>query len=230
MKSRPSLTDSAYKKIKGWILRGQILPNNQIEEQEIARRLSMSRTPVREALLRLQNESLIEIKRGSGIRVLSLSSTDMREIYQLITGLEALAVYLLAQRLHTKEPSPRTKEALAPLYEALDALDQAAAEGDMDAWGEADERFHRSLLQTCGNKRVAQTGTQFRDITQRAHLVAARLQTLEYKLKSVEAHRALADLILAGKADEARDLHFHQRMRGEQALVEALEKFGLLSL
>ena len=216
-------SDTAYADIKRWIISGKIPPNASIDEQEIAETLGISRTPVREALLRLQAERLVAIGRGKGIRVLSLSSSDMREIYQVITGLEATAVFLLTRR----EPS---RDALAPLLRAVADFDAAAASGDSDAWGDADERFHRGLLELSGNQRLREVGCRQRDAAQRAHLVAVKLQSADYKARSAENHRALIDLILRGDPWEAYQSHFHQRMRGEDALISIVERFNLQNL
>jgi DNA-binding GntR family transcriptional regulator len=148
---RGSLTDEAHGKLKRWIVDGTIAPSALIDEPDMARRLGTSRTPVREALLRLQAEGLVEIARGKGIRVLALSSADMREAYQVITALETQAVYLATRR----QPS---RAALAGLGRATDDLDRALAAGDDQAWGDADERFHRGLPSAptwlrCGSSR-----------------------------------------------------------------------------
>jgi DNA-binding GntR family transcriptional regulator len=218
-----SLTDAAYAEVKAMILHGGIAPNAQIDEKAVAARLGMSRTPVREALLRLENEGLVEIERGRGIVVRALSSADMREIYQAVTGMEVMAVFLLAA------PRP-TKDALEPIAAALKRMDTARRKSDLELWGEADEEFHRALLVSCGNSRVSRIGLQFRDLAQRAHLVAIRLQSLEYLARSAEAHRKLLALIRAGEADKAANAHFRQRQRGEDALIAAVEKFRLVAL
>jgi DNA-binding GntR family transcriptional regulator len=216
-------SDTAYAGIKQRIVSGAIPPNALIDEQEIAEELGVSRTPVREALLRLEAERLVEIGRGKGIRVLSLSSADMRAIYQVITGLEATAVFLLTAR----KPS---RGELGPLLRAVDDFEVAAAAGDDGAWGDADERFHRALLELSGNERLTEAGCRQRDAAQRAHLVAVRLQSAEYKARSAENHRGLIDLILAGDPWAAHAAHFRQRMRGEDALVSIVERFNLQNL
>jgi len=218
-----SLTDAAYDELKGLILHGTITPNAQIDEKAAAARLGMSRTPVREALLRLQNEGLVDIERGRGIVVRALSSTDMREIYQAVTGMEVMAVYLLT----AARPSGDT---LQPLLIALDRMDAATRQGDQENWGEADEAFHRGLLKLCGNSRISRVGLQFRDVAQRAHLVAMRLQPAEYLAGSAAKHRALAELVLAGDPDKAAGEHFQQRRRGEEMLISAVEKYRLIAL
>lgn len=223
MAQNVSFTDAAYREVKAQILRGAVAPNAQIDEKAVAARLGMSRTPVREALLRLENEGLVEIERGRGIVVRALSSADMREIYQAITGMEVMAVFLLTA-------SRVGRDVLAPLFEAVERMDDAVARNDQEGWGRADEAFHRALLATCSNSRIKRSGLQFRDLTQRAHLVAMRLQSMEYLAHSVEAHRHLIRLILAGDAEVAANAHFRQRRRGEDMLVSAVEKFHLVAL
>jgi DNA-binding GntR family transcriptional regulator len=218
-----SLTNSAYGELKALILHGVIAPNAQVDEKAVAARLGMSRTPVREALLRLEHEGLVEIERGRGIVVRALSSGDMREIYQAVTGLEVMAVFLLT----ATHPA---RDTLEPLQAALERMHQATGSSDLEQWGEADEAFHRGLLLLCGNSRISRAGLQFRDLSQRAHLVAMRLQPLDYLARSADAHQQLADLILAGDADKAAAAHFRQRRCGEDMLITAVEKFRLVAL
>ncbi|MGH7107211.1 MAG: GntR family transcriptional regulator [Acetobacteraceae bacterium] len=218
-----SLTERAYAEVKALILRGAIAPNAQIDEKMIAGRLGVSRTPVREALLRLKNEGLVEIERGRGIVVRALSSSDMHEIYQAITGMEVMAVFVLTAR-------GAERAALEPLYAALRRFDAAGRRADLELWGKADEAFHRGLLLLCGNRHIEAAGLQFRDLAQRAHLVAMRLQPLEYLARSAEMHRALVELILAGDAEAAASAHFQQRRRGAEMLVKAVETFHLVAL
>jgi len=218
-----SLTDAAYAELKALILHGTITPNAQIDEKAEAVRLGMSRTPVREALLRLENEGLVEIERGRGIVVRALSSADMREIYQAVTGMEVMAVFLLTA-------AHPTRDAVRPLFAALDKMDDATRQLDLERWGEADEAFHRGLLELCGNSRISRVGLQFRDLAQRAHLVAMRLQPMDYLARSAATHRALAELVLAGNPDRAAAAHFQQRRRGEEMLINAVEKFRLVAL
>jgi DNA-binding GntR family transcriptional regulator len=214
------LTDKAYAAVKSRVLSGDIAPNTHIDEKQLAAQLGMSRTPVREALLRLQHEGLVTIARGKGIQVLSLSSVEMRGLYQAITAMEVMAVYILAER----RPDAET---LAPLTDALARLEAASQQQDLDAWGQADEAFHRALLQICGNRYLKEAGLGFRDRAQRAHMVAMRLQPPQYLARSYEAHAGLVDLIRSGDAQRASDAHLDQRRRGENALVSAVERFRL---
>jgi DNA-binding GntR family transcriptional regulator len=167
MEARAS--DAAYAAIKTWIQLAQVPPGSLIDEDEAARRLTMSRTPVREALLRLQSEGFVEIGRGKGIRVVPLSASDMRDIYQVITGIEVVAVSLLGARCTKRED-------LASVVAATSEMERALVAGEVDRWREADECFHRELMRLSGKPRLHAIGAQLRDFVQRAHMVAVRLQ------------------------------------------------------
>ena len=119
--------DTAYTAIKERIVRGRLTPNTTVDESEIANELGMSRTPVREALLRLQTESLVDIARGRGIRVLPISITDMREAYQVISGLEMVAVQLLSERAPDAAYLAPLAETVAPRLADDSALVRGAA-------------------------------------------------------------------------------------------------------
>jgi DNA-binding GntR family transcriptional regulator len=216
-------SDAAYDAIKGWIQSAEVPPGGLIDEVEAAKKLSMSRTPVREALLRLQSEGYVDIGRGRGIRVLPLSAGDMRHIYQVISGLEVVAVSLLARR----HPS---REELKSLVEATSEMKDALAVDDVDRWGEADERFHRELMRLSGNPKLYSVGSHLRDLAKRAHMVALRLQTDTYRTRSTDSHSILIEKILSGEGREATASHFEQRQRGEDALVGIVEKFNLVNL
>jgi DNA-binding GntR family transcriptional regulator len=215
-----SFAGHAYARLKQLILSGELEANAVIDEAIEARSAGISRTPVREALLRLQAEGLVEIARGRGIRVKPISADQVRQLYEAITPIEAMAVLTLARR----RPHGALLE---PLEQALADLEAAAATGDDEAWCRADERFHRALLVQSGNPFLAQAGLQLRDRSQRAHLVAARMQSSAYKRRSTENHRALLELIRSGSPLRAARSHLRQRLRGEDALTSIFDKFGL---
>ncbi len=213
-----SLVDAAYQEIKARILANQFPPNYQAVESELALTLGMSRTPVHEALVRLAHEGLIEIISRHGMRVLPISPADMVEIYQVLTAIEAQAAELLARR-------GLPDEEIASLETAVNAMDAALEADDRPAWAHADEQFHRRLLELCGNRRLAQVGFTFREQVNRARLLTLPLR--ERPVRSNQAHRTLVELIRAGDADAARELHRAQRVRGGAELTEILRRFPL---
>ncbi len=215
-----SLTDRAYAYLKAEIISGGIAPGSLLDANALAGTMGVSRTPVREAILRLANEGAVEVSARRGMRVVTLTATDLQEIYDVITALEIEAVGLLTA-------SKPEKSDLAPLVEQVVRMRVAAEIGDGEAWNLADEGFHRGLLDLSGNRRLAEAGNGYRDMAQRAHFVALRLVSIDQKAGSIEAHAALISVIQSGDADAARDLHRKQRERGSHLLVNALREMKL---
>src|SRR5262245_17609302 len=87
----PSLVEDAYRALKHAIRDNLLAPGHHGSEQEIALRLGMSRTPVHEALIRLQEEGLVRVLPKRGVTVMALSPNDIREIYDVIAALEGAA-------------------------------------------------------------------------------------------------------------------------------------------
>ena len=181
----------------------------------------MSRTPVREALVQLQQERLVEVVPRRGMRVVPLSPEDMKHIYEVLTSLETTAVELLAKR-------PPTAQDLDALEHALGEMDAALDRDDLDAWAAADERFHRTLLERCGNGLLAALAFEVWDKVHRARLVSLRLRPLP-RQSNVD-HRQLVNAIRRGDAAKARTLHGEHRARTAAMLVSVLEQSRLSGL
>lgn len=223
---RPSgvrLTDVAYERLKQKILDSEYPPGATVLEQDLATELSLSRTPVREALVRLEQDGLVQIVPRHGARISALSPADMREIYEILSSLESTAVELLASR------NPDRSE-LEPLMMACDAMENALNPQSIDlkAWAAADEIFHMHLPTLCGNRRLA---AMIMTIWEQAH--RARMFTLSLRqlpMQSTKEHRAVMEAILRGDVACARDLYVAHRRRGGEELMSIIERHGLQRL
>src|SRR3954454_10607821 len=131
---KPSLVDDAYAALKEAIRENMFPPGYQGSEQVIATRLGMSRTPVHEAVIRLQEEGLVRVMTRRGVLVCTVSPDDMREIYDVIIALEAMAAELLADR-----PEVDRDAGVAELARANGAMRQALERDDLTAWAAADD-------------------------------------------------------------------------------------------
>src|SRR5512144_1097223 len=140
-----SLAESAYQKMRRRILDNVWSPGFRALEQTLALELGMSRTPVREALIRLAKEGLVEVIPRHGMTVLPVSADDMRNIYEMLTALEAMAAELAVRR------GPSAME-LTALETATRDMARALKANDLEAWAAADERFHQRLVALCGNR------------------------------------------------------------------------------
>ena len=218
---KTSLVEQAYGEIKQRILDNQYHPGYQALENEVAEDLGMSRTPVREALIRLKHEGLVELIPRRGMRVVPVVADDMKEIYDVLTSLESMAAELLARR----RPDASTLE---PMKKATHDMEKALADDDLDAWAEADERFHRALIDLCGNGRLASMANTVRDQGHRARMVTLRLR--DKPLASADEHHRVLKAIEAGDWQAARDVHYEHRKRASRELTRILEKYRLPQL
>jgi DNA-binding GntR family transcriptional regulator len=218
---RRSLVDDAYEALRRRILDNVYPPGTQALEQELADALEISRTPVREALIRLQNEGLVAVVPRHGMRVLPVSPADMKDIYEVLTALEPMAAELVARR----KPSPAE---LKPLTDACRDMERALKADDLDAWAAADERFHRHLIELSGNRLLVQ---QVLNVWDRAH--RARMFTLRLRPKPVNStreHLAIVELIKRGDARGAFDCYRAHRVRASGELLVTLERYRVQQL
>ena len=212
--AKMSLEDAAYARLKTEIISNQFAPGSQMLETELAAHLSMSRTPVRIACVRLEKEGLVEVLPRRGIRVLPVSPDDMREIYGLLTALEPEAAALIA----ADKPDAA---ALADVKAAGDDMAQALEAEDLAAWAAADDRFHRSLMALCGNRRLREFVTTLYDQAHRARMTTLFMR--ERPSKSTSEHGEILRHIEQGDAARAADAFRRHRRRATGELLELLE-------
>lgn len=217
-RAKHSFVDDAYRQIKQKILDNDMPPGFQALEAELALQFGMSRTPIREALLRLQGEGFVRLAPRRGMMVLPISPDDMREIYDVITALETVAAEGAASRALSLAE-------IAELDGAVDAMDAALKNDDLDAWADADDHFHLTVLRLCGNSRLAATSMMFRDQIRRTRMLTLRLRPRPDR--SNEAHRKLVAAIRAGDAEAAFHIHREQRRRASVELTEILKRYRL---
>lgn len=220
-RGKGSLVEFAYEKVKKRILDNEYYPGFQALENEIAEELGVSRTPVREALIRLQHEGLVELKPRRGMRVVPVVAADMKEIYDVLTALESMAAELLARQ----KPDTKTLE---PMKTATRDMAAALEKDDLEAWAKADERYHRCLIDLCGNRRLATMANTVRDQGHRARMVTLRLR--QKPSASIEEHEQVLEAIERGDWQTARDVHYEHRKRASVELTRILEKYRLPQL
>lgn len=220
-KTRGRFTDEAYRTIKARILQNRWPAGHLALEQELASDLGMSRTPIREALIRLEKEGLVEVRPRHGMRVLGVSARDMTEIYEILTALESMAAEFVARR-------GLDREQLGSLRAAVRDMDKALARDDLDAWAVADERFHKLLVDYCGNCRLKRLVDGCFDQAHRARMLTLRLRPKP--TRSNDDHRATLDAIERRDPEAARETHRLHRRRAGEMLVGILNDLGLPNL
>ncbi len=214
----PRQAEIAYDRIKNAIISGEFPPGHQALEPELALRFGMSRTPIREALVRLAQEHYIELAPRRGMRVSALSARDIREINEVLACLEAQA----AERLASRKLSA---DELAQLDGAIAAMDHALENDDMRAWSEADYRFHRLLVELCGNRTLIEIGIMLLEKAHRFRLISTPQRSRP--VYSNVNHAAVVEAIRRSDAQTAVEIHRSHKRRWGRELSEVLDKLGV---
>lgn len=218
MVAKRSMVDAAYTELRERILHNVMPPGHSMLEEELALQLGMSRTPVREALIRLANDGLVDIVPRRGVRVREVTARDIREINEVLGCLEVQA----AERLALRRPGEKE---MALLEEAVHAMDVALEAEDMAAWSRADYTFHCLIIDLCGNRHLAETARLFLD---KAH--RSRLLTLPYRSRPVYSnvnHAAVVEAIRRGDAETAGEIHGAHKRRWTRELNEIIDRMDV---
>ena len=220
---RTSLVDDAYAAMRAAIRDASFAPGYQASEQEIALRLGMSRTPVHEAAIRLQEDGLVRVLPRKGILILALAPDDMREIYDVVIAMDGRAAELVAAL-----PDAERLAAAQALDAQTDAMADAHARGDLAAWGQADGAFHALLIEQARNGRMSRIVQAINDQSHRARMLTLNLRrALD---ASIAEHRRIARAIRAADAAEALDAARQHRIRARDELLPLLNSYGLKHL
>jgi DNA-binding GntR family transcriptional regulator len=209
-----TLGERVYASLLESILSGQIPPGQHLVEQVLADQLSVSRISVREAFRRLAQDGLVEIINNRGAFVVKLDPADVEEIFHLRAALEGIAVDRLTHRANP--PDLTALENLLPEMRDLEERD------DRLHGAAADTRFHRTLMELSGQRRIGQVWEQ----------MSAQITVVMYNVSHnypsyqglADRHEQLIQLIRAGDPQSAVTYIQQHISEGAQRLLQAMEK------
>lgn len=188
----------AYVATKDLILSGELAGGVLLSENEIAERLGLSRTPVREAFLRLESEQLLHLIPKRGAVVVPVPPTEAADILDLRLALETGAMRRLTDpdRDLTALLATMFATMLATMTELIGTQVKCAEDGDVVGFAEVDELFHRSVVEAAGNALATRCYTGLADRQRRMTIGAVGAQPS--KLPALVAqHRSLLGLVRA---------------------------------
>jgi DNA-binding GntR family transcriptional regulator len=184
--------EGVYQALKADIFEFRMLPGARFSENEVAERARVSRTPVREALLRLQREGFVDVLLKSGWRVKELDFDRFEQLYDARVVLELDAVRKLCSGPAQPDLSALRKAWLVPPKQRL---------GDWVAVAKLDEEFHATLVAAAGNQELARMHA---DVTERIRIVRRLDFTQAERVAyTYEEHAAILRAILARKLQQA---------------------------
>jgi DNA-binding GntR family transcriptional regulator len=188
-----SLRDQALRVIRAGIISGELRPGRLYAIGSIAEQLGVSITPVREAVLELSREGLVDLARNRGFRIREITERDLDEIVEFRRMIEVAAVRKIAERKSLSDAGR--------LRELANASEKCAAEGDWVGFLDNDRDFHMGLLADLGNGRLLNVIGPLRDQSRLYGL--DRIAGTESLMKSTREHHTLLDALVAGHAEEA---------------------------
>ncbi len=186
----------AYQEVRMMILKRELPPGAPVVAVEIAKRLGLSRMPVREALTRLETEKLVRVVPRRGVFVRVLTPDEVRADYEAAEALEGMSAYLAAPKMDR-----RTLTHLRRLIGGMDR-ELAKPEPDFDTWLALDEEFHDTIISRCDNEFLVGVRSQIY-----SRIEMSRLSMEPWysdKKKSNVAHRAIYDALTRRDAKAAR--------------------------
>lgn len=191
---RRTLAERIYADLKDEIHSFRLVPGDRFSEAETAQRLGVSRTPLREALLRLRNEGFVDVESKSGWFVRPIDFDHIEDLYDLRVVLELAAV----ARLCARQDDPPELEALRRFW----LVPESQRETDGQIVGERDERFHSSLVAATGNREMLRVHS---DVTERIRIVRRLDFTRRDRIEATYMeHAKILRAIIARKLDTAQ--------------------------
>ncbi|MGK5449753.1 GntR family transcriptional regulator [Streptomyces radiopugnans] len=190
--SRPLLRERAYRAIRDAIVDGTLAPGERLHDADLVEWLGVSRTPVREALARLEQAGLVRTKPGSHTLVSPLDARAVRDAQSVVAAMHEVAVHEAVPNLATAE--------LDAMREANARFAEALRRGDVEGALAADDDFHAVTVTACANQAVRSVLEQYTPVLRRVERL--RFSSLSGR-GSVAQHERITELCAAGDAEGA---------------------------
>ena len=214
LNSYKPLRELVLEAIRAAIINGTLQPRERLMEIQMAEELGVSRTPIREALRKLELEGFIVMVPRKGAYVADLSFKDIADVFEIRIALEGLAAGLAAERI--------TDDELEEMERLIVGKQEAITSGDIDKLVEVDTRFHELLYKASRNERLATIISNLREQIQRFRLTS--LSFPGRNKESLQEHKQLIEAIQARDNQLARQLAQEHIENAENALIESFKK------
>ena len=188
------LRDVVFNTLRDAILTGKLIPGERLMENQLAEKLGVSRTPVREALRMLELENLVELVPRKGAQVLDMSEKDIVNILEVRSALEGLATSLACKKM--------TKEDLQQLKNMEVDFEKAVADNDVDHFVDIDEDFHDLIFAATENDKLISI---FRNL---------RIQLYRYRMAQAKNNETSMSTIVAHHRSIIRAIENHDAEEG----------------
>lgn len=206
------LREAICESLRNAIKNGKLKPGERLMEVQLAEELGISRTPVREAIRKLEQEGYVIMLPRRGTYVSSVSVHDVQEIFEIRTALEKLAIGLAARRIENEE--------LEQLQKLLTLIEGYIDANEMDKIVETDIAFHDLLYRVSRNERLSSIIGNLKE-----QLARFRTLSMSYPgrlIETLEEHREMVEAIASGDVEAAREAAERHMVRAEETLLKAM--------
>lgn len=194
LKGQKPLKELVYLELKHKILTGEIESQTRLMEIDLAEKMNVSRTPIREAIRRLADDGLVKVEPRRGAYVANISIKDMLDVFEVREDMEGFTAYLAAQRI--SEEQKRELRKIAEDYK------KATDVNDKEAVIQLDEEFHNFIVSCCNNETLTELVKYIQELSLRFRYLYYEDFSL-YKATAMQ-HLRIMEAINSGDADKAR--------------------------
>ena len=200
------LRDVVFNTLRQAILKGELKPGERLMEIALAERLGVSRTPIREAMRKLEQEGLVVMIPRRGAQVANITEKDLNDVLEVRIALENVAIEKACARM--------TEEEMRRLWLAAKEFEHTIAEGNLVKLAEADVAFHEVIYQASDNKRLIQVLNNMRE---------QYLKEGETRDVLVKEHEELTKAIRERDVERAKQLSFQHIENQRMAIMRSIE-------
>ncbi len=208
------LRDVVFKTLREAILKGNLAPGERLMEIQLANQLGVSRTPIREAIRKLELEGLVIMIPRRGAEVARITEKDLRDVLEVRASLEELAIGLACERI--------TDEEIGELRRALENFREVLRKGDVTKIAESDVDFHDIIFSATQNARLIQIVNNLREQMYRYRLEYLKDYTTHDRL--YKEHQQITDAVSDRDKERARKLIVEHIYHQELTVIKNIQE------
>ena len=207
------LRDVVFNTLRQAILKGELKPGERLMEIDLAEKLGVSRTPIREAMRKLELEGLVVMIPRRGAQVANITEKDLNDVLEVRIALENVAIEKACTRM--------SKEDMGRLWLAAKEFERTMAEGNLVRLAEADVAFHEIIYRASDNKRLNQVLNNLREQIYRYRV--EYLKEEETRNVLVKEHEELTKAIRQRDVKKAQEISFRHIENQRRAIIQSIE-------
>jgi len=208
------LRDVVFNTLRKAILTGELKPGERLMEIHLANRLGVSRTPIREAIRKLELEGLVTMIPRRGAEVANITEKNLKDVLEVRRALEGLGIELACERI--------TEEKKKDLKERLDQVECAVRTGDSSAIASADVAFHDTIVEASGNDRLMQLVSNLGEQMYRYRFEYIKDESKHSQI--IQEHRIMFDSIMEKDREKAVQIVKTHISNQEEAIMRKIRK------